>query len=55
VKTALMTPLADQRRPVVNIALASPSDGYGAITAFGYRSIDSIGVEVPACVLSAAL
>jgi hypothetical protein len=48
-------PLADQRRPVVNIALASPSDGLAATTAFGCRSIDSIGVEAPACVISAAL
>ncbi len=27
----------------------------GVTTAFGYRSIDPIGVEAPACVISAAL
>ncbi len=42
-------PKAEQRRPVVAIGWI------GATMAFGYRTIDPIGVEVPACLISAAL
>ena len=46
--------LADQYRPVVNIALTIVFGWISATTAFDYRSIDpKWGVKVPACVISA--
>src|SRR6266404_1642090 len=47
--------LADQRRPVANNRLGIAFGWLAAKTAFGCRSIDSIGVGAPACVISAAL
>jgi len=46
---------ADQRRPGRQYRLGIAFGWIGATTAFDYRSIDPIGVKVPACVISAAL